>query len=155
MNLSFKIELVAEGNKASLYTIKIGNSMESEFEKFLSNGEVKSHQEFQPLILRLQEIIDKYGCQERFFKLNESKYHDTVVALWRGNLRLYCCRYGNIILLLGSGGIKKTRTYQEDEHLNNIVTTMTEVSDRIDRRILEDKTLKIIGNKLVGNLEFK
>ena len=155
MNLSFKIELVEEGNKASLYTIKIDNSMESEFEKFLSDGEVNSHREFQPLILRLQEIIDKYGCQERFFKLNESKYNDNVVALWRDNLRLYCCRYGNIILLLGSGGVKQTRTYQEDEHLNNIVTTMAEISDRIDRRIIEEKTLKIVGNKFIGDLEFK
>lgn len=155
MNLKFKIELYKKGPKATLYTVRLKSESVNEFEKFLSNSEIKASSEFESLITRINDIINKYGCQENFFKFKESKFNDTVVALWRGNIRLYCCRYSNIILILGSGGIKKTKTYQEDKYLDNIVKIMAEISDRIDKRIFDEKTLSIKGNIFEGNLNFE
>ena len=153
MNLKFRIELYQTGKKASLYTVKIEGEKESEFDNFLSDPEIISNPEFRALLVHIDEITNKYGCQERFFKLKESKLSDAVSALWRGQIRLYCCRYSNIILILGSGGIKSTATYQEDPKLNRSVEIMAEVSNRMDQRI-RGKSIIIKGNKFEGNLYF-
>lgn len=39
-------------------------------------------------------------------------------------LRLYCLRLSDQILILGNRGIKKTRTYQEDNNLKAYVMTL-------------------------------
>ena len=36
-------------------------------------------------------------------------------------LRLYCLRISDQIMILGNGGVKTTRTYQEDEELSGYV----------------------------------
>ena len=38
-------------------------------------------------------------------------------------LRLYCLRLSDKILILGNGGVKSTRTYQEDSSLKAYVIT--------------------------------
>lgn len=111
MNLSFKIELLKVGRKSTLYSIRMKGEEETEFDKFLKDSEVKSSPHFQPLLVRIEDITNRFGCQDYLFKEQESGFTDPVVALSRGNLRLYCCRYGNIVLILGSGGVKDTRTY--------------------------------------------
>lgn len=59
---------------------------------------------------------------ERYFR-REGKYADRVYALPTdsGRLRLYCLRLSDKILILGNGGIKATRTYNEDSELNGYV----------------------------------
>jgi len=39
-------------------------------------------------------------------------------------LRLYCLRLSDKILILGNGGVKKTRTYEEDANLKAYVMTL-------------------------------
>jgi len=154
VNLHFKIKLYQTGQRASLYTVHIKGEQESEFDKFLSDPNVTSNPEYQGLIAHIDEIIHKYGCQKRFFKLKESKLTDAVAALSRGKIRLYCCRYSNIILILGSGGIKNTSTYQEDPILNRNVEIMAEVSNRMDQRIKE-RSIIIKGTRFEGDLDFE
>ncbi len=43
-----------------------------------------------------------------------------------GKLRLYCLRLSDKILVLGNGGIKATRTYNEDTELNGYVMDLQE-----------------------------
>ena len=153
MNLQFKIEFYQPGKKATIYTIRLKGEEQTEFDKFLSDPSVTSDPEFHALLIRINDIADKYGCQDRFFKLKESKSTDAVAALWRGSIRLYCCRYSNIIIILGSGGTKKTKTYQENPKLQKNVEIMAEVSRKMDKRI-NDRSILLIENKFVGNLNF-
>ncbi|MBN2412803.1 hypothetical protein JXQ31_14030 [candidate division KSB1 bacterium] len=153
MNFKFTIELVQTGTKASLYTVRLEGEKQSEFDKFLSDSDITTHAEFPALLERIDNIINKHGCQDTFFKLKESRLTDAVVALWRDNIRLYCCRYGNIILILGSGGLKYTRTYQQDPKLLKSIQIMSNVSEKIDEQI-NNKSIKIIENKFWGNLDF-
>ena len=53
-----------------------------------------------------------------------------------GTLRLYCIRISDNLLIVGGGGIKATRTYEEDEVLSEKVKTL----QLIDRELakLED-----------------
>lgn len=43
------------------------------------------------------------------------------LAIDSRKLRLYCLRISDQILILGNGGVKTTRTYQENEQLSGYV----------------------------------
>lgn len=51
---------------------------------------------------------------------------DHVVALpiERTRMRLYCLRMSDSVLIVGNGGMKSTKTYEEDESLNGYVITL-------------------------------
>ncbi len=51
---------------------------------------------------------------------------DSVVALpaLRSKLRLYALRLSDKIIILGNGGVKTTRTYEEDNVLQGYVVTL-------------------------------
>ena len=68
--------------------------------------------------MQLLDKIAEEGALERFFR-PEGKMRDSVVALpvLRSKLRLYCLRLSDRILVLGNGGVKNSRTYQEDDSL--------------------------------------
>ena len=46
------------------------------------------------------------------------------LAIDSRKLRLYCLRISDQILILGNGGIKSTRTYQENELLSGYVMNL-------------------------------
>ena len=83
--------------------------------------------------MALAKIIDK-GALERFFR-NEGtiKDHVKALAIDSRKLRLYCLRISDQILILGNGGIKNTRTYQEDSTLSGYVMDL----QKIDQVLLQ------------------
>lgn len=85
------------------------------------------------LLMALAKIIDK-GALERFFRI-EGKMSDNVKALAIDSrkLRLYCLRISDQILILGNGGVKLTRTYQEDNVLSGYVVDL----QAFDKALLE------------------
>ncbi len=106
-----------------MFSICFDGSDESEFEKFLNEFKDNAtyNKDFNVILLALSKIIDK-GALERFFR-NEGKMNDSVKALAIDSrkLRLYCLRISDRILILGNGGVKTTRTYQENEKLSGYV----------------------------------
>ena len=106
-----------------MFSICFDGSEESEFEKFLNEFKDNAtyNREFNVILLALSKIIDK-GALERFFR-NEDRMNDNVKALAIDSrkLRLYCLRISDQILILGNGGVKATRTYQEDSKLSGYV----------------------------------
>ena len=75
--------------------------------------------------MQLLDKIAEEGALERFFR-PEGKMRDSVVALpvLRSKLRLYYLRLSDRILVLGNGGVKNSRTYQEDDSLRGYVLTL-------------------------------
>lgn len=65
------------------------------------------------------------GALERYFR-REGKLTDSVVALpvLKSRLRLYCLRLSDNILVVGNGGVKNTRTYEENDELQGYVMTL-------------------------------
>lgn len=104
----------------------------SEFERFLNEFKDNAtlNKDFNVILLALSKIIDK-GALERFFR-NEGKMSDNVKALAIDShkLRLYCLRISDQILILGNGGVKTTRTYQEDDKLSGYVMDL-QTFDRV------------------------
>ncbi len=115
--------LLNEGNQCTLYSIQFTSEDNSEYErfyaKFIEDAQLNRD------LLHIVQIVDKIadrGALERLFR-PEGKMKDSVVALpvLSSRLRLYCLRLSNGILILGNGGVKKSRTYNEDNSLRGYV----------------------------------
>ena len=114
---------IEQNDNVGMFSICFDGSEVSEFEKFLNEFKDNAtyNKDFNVILLALSKIIDK-GALERFFR-NEGRMNDNVKALAIDSrkLRLYCLRISDQILILGNGGVKNTRTYQEDSKLSGYV----------------------------------
>ena len=117
------LKTIEQNDYVGMFSICFDGSEVSEFEKFLNEFKDNAtyNKEFNVILLALSKIIDK-GALERFFR-NEGRMNDNVKALAIDSrkLRLYCLRISDQILILGNGGVKNTRTYQEDSKLSGYV----------------------------------
>ncbi|MDR3856941.1 hypothetical protein [Parabacteroides sp.] len=117
------LKTIEQNDNVGMFSICFDGSEVSEFEKFLNEFKDNAtyNKDFNVILLALSKIIDK-GALERFFR-NEGRMNDNVKALAIDSrkLRLYCLRISDQILILGNGGVKNTRTYQEDSKLSGYV----------------------------------
>lgn len=113
------VELMNESEKVSLYSISFEMDGTTEFEKFVSEFEMNAtyNRDYQRILAALQAIL-QIGALERFFR-PEGTMRDNVQAIpvEGGKLRLYCLRLSDQIVILGNGGVKVTRTYEQDPKL--------------------------------------
>ena len=149
----FKIELLEEHNQVNYYSIKFEGETLSEFEKFLSKNKTKHFEDLSIIITRLEKIGEN-GAEERYFRYAGTKKDRTSELpshLDTSKLRLYCIRLSEQIVLLGYGGLKKTRTYNEDPLLNKCVETLQKIDSVIKQK---EGTREIIrnGKILLGKL---
>ena len=117
------VELMNESEKVSLYSISFEMDGTTEFEKFVSEFEMNAtyNRDYQRILAALQAIL-QMGALERFFR-PEGTMRDNVQAIpvEGGKLRLYCLRLSDQIVILGNGGVKVTRTYEQDPKLYGYV----------------------------------
>lgn len=121
-----ELYLIQEGENCTIYTLQFLRDNESEFEKFVSK--FRENTEYSEDFSRIAAFISriaKTGAFERYFR-PEGKMNDSVVALpvTSSKLRLYCLRLSDRILILGNGGVKKTKRYEDDSQLNGYVMTL-------------------------------
>ena len=62
-------------------------------------------------------------------------------------LRLYCLRLSDRILILGNGGVKNTKTYEESKELCGYVLTLQNF-DRLIKEGVKDGTIIVSENKI-------
>lgn len=117
------LKTTEQNDNVGMFSICFDGKSESEFERFLLEFKDNAtyNKDFNAILLALSKIIDK-GALERFFRI-EGKMGDHVSALSIDSrkLRLYCLRISDQILILGNGGVKLSRTYQEDKILSGYV----------------------------------
>lgn len=152
-----ELVLVNDTDKCTIYTIQFSEEAETEYERFYSK--FIEDAQLNKDLLRIVQILDKIadeGALERFFR-PEGKMRDSVVALpvLRSKLRLYCLRLSDRILVLGNGGVKNSRTYEEDDSLRGYVLTLQKFEELLkegqrdgtvtvtSRTIETDKTFKL------------
>ncbi len=139
MNVKKKttIEKISESRKSTLYSISFEKDGTTEFEKFVAEFEknAKFNKDYQRIIAALQAILN-IGALERFFR-PEGKIKDRVAAipLEGGRLRLYCLRISEQIVILGNGGVKSTRTYEEDPRLYGYVLDLQKFENILDENV--------------------
>lgn len=81
---------------------------------------------------------------------------DSVVALptIKSRLRLYCLRLSDKILILGNGGEKKTRTYDEDNSLKGYVVALQRFEELLKAGV-RDGTVSITENEIQTDKTFE
>lgn len=157
MNFTLVKQNELSGNKATVYTVQLSDGADL-FNQFLSENHGDYNEDINDILLRLRSIATKTGAQEHFFKLHEGKPGDGVSALYDSpnkHLRLYCVRMGNSVIILGGGGPKTTRTYQEDPKLNHeanlIIQVSKEITEKMNTKYLcfSDDELELEGELVI------
>lgn len=151
----YYVELIEEHEAVNYYSIHMDKEELSELERFFEKfPEGSPYDEDIDTIIAWLDRIGEKGALERHFR-NEGRYGDGVSAIpiETSNLRLYCIRLSDRILIFGNGGIKETKTWQESENLSKYVETLIDTSRYIASRIA-DGTLYIVDKELIGNLKF-
>ena len=141
MNVKKKttVERISESEKSALYSISFEKDRTTEFEKFVAEFEQNAsfNRDYQRIIAALQAILN-LGALERFFR-PEGRMKDSVAAIpiEEGKLRLYCLRISEQIVILGNGGVKTAKTYEEDSKLYGYVLDLQKFE-----KILDDNVAK-------------
>ncbi|MBQ7490917.1 MAG: hypothetical protein IJT51_10435 [Bacteroidales bacterium] len=141
--------IVNETKNCTLYTIQFLSNDESEFVRFYNK--FKNDVNFNPDLMRIVGFINRIadiGALERYFR-PEGKMNDHIVALpvVKSKLRLYCLRLSDKILIIGNGGVKDTKTYQENNELNGFVLTLQNF-DKLIEEGTEKGVISITENKI-------
>lgn len=147
--------LVNNADGCTIYTIQFLSESDSEFERFYAR--FKDDAEYNPDLMKIVALINKIadmGALERYFR-PEGKLKDSVCALpvLQSKLRLYCLRLSDKILVLGNGGVKKTRTYNEDDMLKGYVLTLQNF-EKLIREGEKDGTISITANTIETDKTF-
>ena len=64
-------------------------------------------------------------------------------------LRLYCLRLSDSVLIVGNGGVKSTHTYEESEELNGYVITLQKL-DKLLKQAERNGKVTIEETKITG-----
>ena len=147
------IDLITESEKTALYSISFEIDGITEFEKFVAEFEMNAtyNRDYQRIIAALQAILDK-GALERFFR-PEGKMDDNVhaIPIDGGKLRLYCLRLSEQIVILGNGGVKTTKKYQEDPKLFGYVLDLQRFEKILNENL--EKGYVSIEEKVLNGIE--
>lgn len=155
MTQRYSIELIEEHDAVNFYSILLEGEELTELERFFEKFPIGSDfdEDIDTIVAWLDKIAET-GALERYFR-PEGKYGDGVKAIPidTGNIRLYCLRISDRILILGNGDVKRSRSWQESSTLTAYVEMMMDTSRFIASRI-KDGHIVIMDRELIGNLNF-
>lgn len=140
-------------DKSSFYAVKLSNKKLTEAEEFFKRFEESEQKKINILVSNILNMT-KRGIRDEYFKIKELKIDDNICCLSIEDLRLYCLKYGNVAVILGGGGYKNVRAYQDSAELLGQVELLQNVCRIIDERVKE-KEIIITDNSIEGNLIFK
>lgn len=145
-----KLELLMETDKVSIYSPKYDGEEMTEFEKFLlnhsSHSEAQLKCDFESIIAAIDKMLKDCGARENLFRPEGRNVVAIPLVIQQrrkkdiGTIRLYCIRFSDRLLIIGNGGIKTTRRYEDDPILADIVETLRKIEHSIFAR---SKKLKL------------
>lgn len=136
---------------AGLFTIIFENENQSEFVRFVNKFKDDAIRKNElRIILNQIDVMLQKGIEERSFR-PEGKMSDGVAALpvYQSGLRLYCLRLSDSVLIVGNGGVKSTRTYQENEDLNGYVISLQKL-DSLLKTDIENGIVRVEKTMIIG-----
>ena len=153
MRERISIVLLEEYERVNFYSFTTRGEAYSEFEKFLLKFKDVYPEDVGKILYRL-ECITRTGVFERHFRY-AGRVTDGVAELpshfETAKLRVYCLCISEKVLILGNGGLKSTRTYNEDPELDSFVSIL----QKIDKTIKDHERtghLHINGKEMEGRL---
>ena len=132
------IKSLKQTEKNGLFSLVFENEAFSEFEKFIEKfkHEADVSRDLNVILSYIEQMVNGAGFLERYFR-PEGKMRDNVVALptFRTSLRLYCLRMSDSVLIVGNGGEKNTKTYEESAELNGYVISLQKLDELLKQEI--------------------
>ncbi|MBO4489596.1 MAG: hypothetical protein J5741_08105 [Bacteroidales bacterium] len=145
------LKTIEQSEKVGLYSICFDGNDLSEYEKFVQKflNDATLNSDFQKVFRAINRIVAN-GALERYFR-PEGKLKDHLAALSIDSkvLRLYCLRISNQILIVGNGGAKTTRTYEEDVELSGYVIDLQKFDKLLAQELASGK-IRIEQNVITG-----
>ena len=75
--------------------------------------------------------------------------HVSALPVFKNSLRLYCLRMSDSVLIVGNGGVKNTKTYEESEDLNGYVISLQKL-DALLKADIKNGVVRIEKTEIVG-----
>ena len=143
------------GPKARIYSIMYACDDRTLVDHFFDENTEEHRGELEEIALKLRVMGSDYGCRAHYFKENEGVPADGVAALRCRQMRLYCLRYDNTCVFIGSGGYKPPgiKAYQEDPFLASKAEEMKKIAACINKAIKE-KDLRVRDDGTLDMSEF-
>lgn len=150
MNINIKvnrfatIEETVRFNKVTYYTIQMEEEDSSLFLQFINNHENKYQEQLSLIRSWLSKIGKDIGAKERYFRVERFRGGDTRALPPPSkfiniecNLRLYCMRINDNIVILYNGALKTANTAQECDNVRPHFLLANKLSKAIDKAIEE------------------
>lgn len=167
MNLFVIIEEFSDFERVKFYTAKIedeeNEETESETDEFISRFDDEENKHFEELLILLNSIeeIGKRGALQRYFRPEESAEalpspkgtNLGIIIPANTQLRLYCIRINDEIVILLNGGVKTENTAQDCPNISSYFRFANSLSKKITQLIIT-KDITIKEKELLGELEF-
>ena len=145
------VKIIEQSEKVGLYSLCFDGNDLTEYEKFVQRfmHDATLNEDFKKVFRAINRIVAN-GALERYFR-PEGRFKDNLAALSIDSkvLRLYCLRISDQILIVGNGGMKKTRTYEEDYELSGYVMDLQKF-DALLAQELKSGKIKIEQNVITG-----
>lgn len=146
------ISEVDKTEQAGLFTICFEGETDTEFAKFIAKfkDDASRKEDLGVILNAINRMLEVSGFLERYFR-PEGKMSDHVVALpvQRVSMRLYCLRMSDSVLIVGNGGEKSSKTYEEDPELNGYVIDLQRL-DKLLKEGIRHGTITIEGTSIDG-----
>ncbi len=148
MKIKFKLDIVLEGEKSDILTIKFLDEDDNEFGKVLDQYEdSKDYSRIIDNIAdRIQLMADKYGIVTKYFKdegpnnvhrFRIPEEEKKKINKTKDRFRLLCLVYGKFNIIIGGAAIKLsgTDTYQENPEYHRQV----KICQAVDKALEENE----------------
>ncbi|UPT66900.1 MAG: hypothetical protein M0D57_21145 [Sphingobacteriales bacterium JAD_PAG50586_3] len=148
------IELLEHYEAVNYYTFRFIDEEITEFDKFYEKYDVNEAyiKDFEIIIEALNQIGEK-GAIDRRFRPEGGRIK--ALPLETSKLRLYFFKISECIVIVGNGGHKKTKAYQEDPLLNEYVSNLREVGRHLINRITHSTKTNIFDCQIFGDMTFE
>lgn len=145
------VKMIEQSDNVGLYSICFEGNDLSEYERFVQKfmDDATLNEDFRKVLLAINRIVAN-GALERYFR-PEGKMNDHLAALSIDSkvLRLYCLRISDQILIVGNGGAKTTRTYEENEELSGYVMDLQKFDVLLEQE-MKSGIIKVERNVITG-----
>lgn len=134
-------------SKVCFYTIRFEGDTENETDKFFK----KHYPEYQDdisIIYSWIKQLENRGADKRYFRFENNASAGPIES---SNLRIYCIRYHNGMVILDGGGVKVSQSVQDSPSAYPYFNLMNKIDKAITQKI-KDGDIKHEGDYLTGEL---
>jgi hypothetical protein len=147
------IELYKEYEKTAFYSIRFEAEQLCETDRFIER--FTKSDSFQDDLQIIKAWIEKMGTEkgalERYFRPERNA---SAIPLDASDLRLYCVRLSDEVVILGNGGEKTSRAVQDSPDVYPHFIDMNNLYRTLQASIRRGNTIRN-GKQLSGQLEFE